>query len=152
GATIAHQRSLGVRYFQIFNEPNKEEEWGVPSRGPQWLAGYWVGAAQVVLSNGGLPGLPPFVTDGSDLEYLQSTLTELKRLGRYDLLHAMWISTHNYGGMDDVGFFRYRQYQKIAERILGHTLPILSTEGGLSTAEETAQIIDAQFDFMRTQR
>ncbi|MCC7165499.1 MAG: peptidoglycan DD-metalloendopeptidase family protein [Anaerolineae bacterium] len=152
GATVAHQRSFGVRYFQIFNEPNNKDEWGVPSRSPQWLARYWVGAAQIVLSNGGLPGLPPFVTDGSDLEYFQDTLIELKRLGRFDLLHAMWISSHNYGGMNEGGFFRYHQYQKIAQEILGHTPPILNTEGGLGTAEQTAQIIDAQFDFMRTQR
>lgn len=152
GATVAHQRAFGVRYFQIFNEPNNKDEWGVATRNPQWLARYWIGAAQVVLANGGLPGLPPFVTDGSDLEYFQETLNELKRLGRYDLLHAMWISTHNYGGMDDAGFFRYRAYQKIAQELFGRTLPMMSTEGGLATAEQTAQIINTQFDFMRTQR
>lgn len=152
GATVAHHRAFGVRYFQIFNEPNNQDEWGVASRSPQWLARYWVGAAQVVLANGGLPGLPPFVTDGSDLEYFQETLNELERLGRFDLLHAMWISVHNYGGMDGAGFFRYREYQKIARDIFGRAIPMLSTEGGLATAEQTAQIIQTQFDFMRTQR
>lgn len=152
GITVAHQRSLGVRYFQIFNEPNNKDEWGVSAQSSEWLARYWVGAAQVVLSNGGLPGLPPFVTDGSDLEYFKNTLSEIKRMGRYDLLHAMWISVHNYGNMNDAGFFRYRQYEQIAQATLGHSLPVLGTEGGLATAEQTAQIIDAQFDFMHTQR
>lgn len=152
GQTVAHLRSLGVRYFQIYNEPNSDGEWSVPMRSPESAAQYWAGAAQMVLMNGGLPGLSPLVPDGNDLDYFRRMLEELKRMGRYDLMHAMWIAVHNYGTMNADGFFRYRQYQEIVREVLGHTVPVLGTEGGLGSAEQTAQIINAQFDFMRTQR
>lgn len=152
GQTVAHLSSLGVRYFQIYNEPNSDGEWGVSEHSPESAARYWAAAAQTVLTNGGLPGLPPLAPDGSDLDYIRRMLKELNRMGRYDLMRAMWISVHNYGAMNADGFFRFRKVQDIAREVLGHTLPMLGTEGGLGTAEQTAQIINAQFDFMRTQR
>ncbi len=152
GATVAHLRTLGVRYFQIYNEPNNDDEWGVPIHSPEWAARYWAAAAQVVLMNGGLPGLPPLVPDGGDLDYFRRMLEELKRMGRYDLMHAMWISIHNYGGMDDGGFFRYRMYEDIVKDVLGHTVPILGTEGGLGSADQTANVIGDIFKYLNTDR
>lgn len=152
GLTVAHLRSLGVRYFQIYNEPNSDGEWAVPVHSPEWAARYWAAAAQIVLTNGGLPGLPPPAPVGDDLDYFRRMLEELKRMGRYDLMHAMWVSVHNYGAMNDDAFFRFRKYQEIAQDVLGHTVPILGTEGGLGTAEQTAEVIQAMFDYMRSDR
>lgn len=152
GATVSHQHALGVRYFQIFNEPNNTNEWSVPTRSPQLLARYWIDAAQVVMANGGLPGLPPFATDNSDLEFFRRTLTEINAMTGEDLLRGTWLAVHTYGDMNDGGFFQYRQYQQIVQRTVGRTLPVLSTEGGMGTAEQTAQIVNAQFEFVRTRR
>jgi murein DD-endopeptidase MepM/ murein hydrolase activator NlpD len=153
GVVVARDREMGVRYFQIFNEPNNPEEWGWnPFRSPQWLARYWLAAAQVVVANGGLPGLTPFSPHGDDLAQFTAVLQELKQTASPAVLNAMWLSVHNYGGMDSNGFFRYRQYEQIAQNIFGRTVPVIGTEGGTGTANSLSGVIDSMFGFMAAQR
>lgn len=155
GWIVARYRERGVRYFQVFNEPNAESEWSAPApHTPERFALYWVQAAEVVAANGGLPGfsaMSPRI-DNSDLVFFNAALAELARLGRYDLINLSWISIHNYGGMSADGFFRYRQYDAAVRKVFGGSLPMLITEGGMETAMGTAPVIAAMYGFVERER
>jgi len=160
GWIVARYRERGVRYFQIYNEPNAQEEWGTrefPT--PEQFVTYWIQGAEVVAANGGFPGFAPMSPqrDDSDLVFFQATLEELKRLGRFDLINLMWISVHNYGDFDshnptDDGFFRYRGYDAITKNVFGASLPTIITEGGLGDAEQMAAAIAPMYRFVQNQR
>ncbi len=161
GWIVARYRERGVRYFQIYNEPNVDEEWGTGDpQTPDRFVSFWVQAAEIVAANGGYPGFSPMSAqdDDSDLAYFQASLEELERLGRYDLMNLMWVAVHNYGdiaggdGKALDGFFRYRAYDAIAKQVLGGTLPIIATEGGLGDAEATAQQIGSMYDYIERRR
>jgi hypothetical protein len=160
GWIIARYRERGVRYFQVFNEPNAEDEWctAAPHTSEQFVS-FWVQAAEVVAANGGLPGFAPMSPqpDDSDLVFFKAALEELKRLGRFDLVNTMWVSIHNYGGFDsrnptDDGFFRYRSYDAIEKQVFGGNLPMIITEGGLANAEAMANVIAPMYQFVASQR
>ncbi|MCL4488333.1 MAG: hypothetical protein M1132_10455 [Chloroflexi bacterium] len=155
GWIVARYRERGVRYFQVFNEPNFDEEWGTEAaHTPEQFATYWAKAAEVVAANGGLPGFAPMAPrlDDSDVVFFTSALQELQRAGRYDLLNLMWIGVHNYGGMTANGFWRYRRYEAAVKQILGASLPIIATEGGLETASATADSIKSMYGFVERER
>ena len=160
GWIIARNRERGVHYFQIYNEPNVDDEWGVETlHSPERYVAYWIQAAEVVAANGGLPGFAPVSPqkDDSDLVFFQAALQELKRLGRFDLANLMWVSVHNYGGFDranptDDGFFRYRSYDAIVRKVFGGSLPMISTEGGTGEAEQMANVSAPMFSFGATER
>jgi hypothetical protein len=160
GWIVARYRERGVRYFQIFNEPNLIEEWGprdAPT--PEQFVAYWIQAAEVIAANGGFPGFAPMSPqrDDSDLDFFQAALEELKRLKRFDLVNPMWVSVHNYGDFDlrnpsGDGFFRYRRYDAITRTIFGGSLPMIITEGGLADAEKTANVIAPMYWFVQNER
>jgi len=160
GWIVARYRERGVRYFQLFNEPNALEEWGTSeSPTPERLVAYWIQGAEVIAANGGFPGFAPMSPqpDDSDLDFFRATLEELKRLKRFDLANLMWVSVHNYGDFDpshptDDGFFRYRSYDAIVRRIFGGSLPMIITEGGLGSAEQMTYAIAPMYQFVANQR
>jgi hypothetical protein len=160
GWIVARYRERGVLYFQIYNEPNAQEEWGArDSPTPEQFVTYWIQGAEVVAANGGFPGFAPMSPqrDDSDLVFFQAALEELKRLGRFDLINLMWISVHNYGDFDshnptDDGFFRYRSYDAIARIVFGGSLPMILTEGGLGDAEQMATEIAPMYRFVQNER
>ena len=163
GWIVARYRERGVRYFQIYNEPNAQEEWGTRDAfrrpTPEQFVAYWIQGAEVVAANGGFPGFAPMSPqrDDSDLVFFQATLEELERLGRFDLINLMWLSVHNYGDFDsrnptDDGFFRYRSYDAIARMVFGGSLPMILTEGGLGDAEQMAAAIAPMYQFVQNQR
>jgi hypothetical protein len=160
GWIVARYRERGVRYFQIFNEPNAEEEWSTQgSPTPEQFISYWIEAAEVVAANGGLPGFAPMSPqpDDSDLDFFQVALEELKRLGRFDLVNMMWVSVHNYGDFDsrnptDDGFYRYRSYDSIAKKVFGGSLPMIIAEGGLANAEQMASAVAPMYQFVAKER
>ncbi len=139
-AVVKHYLPLDVHYYQIYNEPNLIDEWGVDGeRSPERYAKLWADAATVVLYAGGLPGLAAMSPGGnmSDYDYLARTLSYLVRTQRYDLLNRSWLSIHNYTGgapsdfvNDPTGFGRYRRYAEICRSVLGTPLPMIGTEGG----------------------
>lgn len=148
---VIHYRGKGVRYFQIFNEPNAREEWSnaeYPT--PESFIRYWIPAAEIIAQNGGLPGLAPLMPMQSraDELFLETELQLLKRAGRYDLINVMWLAIHNYGEMDEMGFLRYRPYAAISKSALGQTLPTLSTEGGMGDAMSSTETVVNAFDAM----
>ena len=160
GWIVARYRERGVRYFQIYNEPNADDEWGTDTpHSPERFIAYWIQAAEVVAANGGLPGFAPVSPqkDDSDLAFFQAALQELNRLGRFDLANLMWVSVHNYGAFDranptDDGFFRYRTYDAIVKKVLGGSLPIIITEGGTGHAEQMANAIAPMYRFVASER
>jgi len=160
GWIVARYRERGVRYFQLYNEPNVLEEWGNsdPMTPEQFIA-YWIQGAEVIAANGGYPGFSPMSpqADDSDLIFFQNALEELKRLKRFDLVNLMWISVHNYGDFDgknfsDDGFFRYRTYDALVKKTYGGSLPMIITEGGLTVAEQVTNQIGSMYQFIAQQR
>ncbi len=160
GWIVARYRERGVRYFQLFNEPNVDDEWGTDApHSPQQFVSYWIQGAEVIAANGGLPGFSPMSPqpDDSDLAFFQAALEELKRQGRYDLINQMWIAVHNYGDFDPShrssdGFFRYRAYDAIVKQVFGASLPIIITEGGTGDAEQMADVIAPMYQFVAKER
>jgi hypothetical protein len=157
GWVVARYRERGARYFQIFNEPNLKEEWSDPGpRTPERFAAFWAQGAQVVAANGGLPGLAPMSPQGddSDLAFFRAALVELAAQGRWDLINLMWISIHNYGGLDANGFYRYRRYDAVVREVFGATqsIPMLATEAGLENADATATMIAGAYRFIERER
>lgn len=160
GWIVARYRERGVRYFQVFNEPNAPEEWNTGGGyTPERFVAYWIQAADVVAANGGFPGFAPMSpqADDSDLVFFQAALEELKRLKRFDLANLMWVSVHNYGDFDpghptDDGFFRYRAYDTIVRKVFGASLPLIITEGGLGDAESMANVIAPMYRFVTSNR
>ncbi len=160
GWIVARYRERGVRYFQLFNEPNVDDEWSTDApRTPAQFASYWIRGAEVIAANGGLPGFAPTSPqpDDSDLTFFQAVLEELKRQGRFDLVNQMWIAVHNYGTFDpshstDDGFFRYRAYDAIVKQVFGASLPIIITEGGTGDAEHMADVIAPMYQFVAKAR
>ncbi len=171
-AVVKHYLPLGVRYYQIYNEPNLADEWGEDGdRSPERYAALWADAATVVLYAGGLPGLAALSPGGntSDYEYLARTLSYLVRAQRFDLLNRSWLSVHNYTGgapadfvSDAAGFGRYRRYAEISRGALGAPLPMIGTEGGPVPAdgawqaavgdEQVGAWMTAAYAFMQTKR
>lgn len=150
---VIHYRAKGVRYFQIFNEPNAREEWSSPEYPtPESFIRYWIPAAEIVAQQGGLPGLAPLMPmqNRADELFLETELQLLKRAERYDLINVMWLAIHNYGGMDEMGFLRYRRYAAISKSALGQNLPMLSTEGGMGDAMSSTETVVNAFDVMKT--
>ncbi|MBI5033376.1 MAG: hypothetical protein HZB51_22880 [Chloroflexi bacterium] len=160
GWIVARYRDRGVRYFQLFNEPNAIEEWGtseLPT--PEQFVTYWIQGAEVIAANGGFPGFAPMSPqpDDSDLAFFRDALEGLKRLGRFDLANLMWLSVHNYGDFDpshptDDGFFRYRSYDALVRQVFGGSLPMIITEGGLGNAEQMTYAIASMYRFVAKER
>jgi hypothetical protein len=160
GWIVARYRERGVRYFQIFNEPNADDEWSTNApHTPEQFASYWIQAAEVVAANGGFPGFSPMSpqSDDSDLLFFKAALEELKSRGRFDLINLMWIAVHNYGDFDlrnpgDDGFFRYRAYDVVLQKVFGISLPLIITEGGLGDAEAMASVVTPMYRFVAKDR
>ncbi|CAG0977675.1 hypothetical protein ANRL3_01919 [Anaerolineae bacterium] len=160
GWIVARYRERGVRYIQLYNEPNVLEEWNTsdPPTPEQFIA-YWIQGAEVIAANGGFPGFAPMSPqrDDSDLVFFQAALEELKRLKRFDLANMMWVSVHNYGDFDgkhfsNDGFFRYRSYDALVKAVFGGSLPMIITEGGFTNAEQMTHLIAPMYQFVTKER
>jgi hypothetical protein len=98
--TIQRLVAAGVRYFETNNEPNLNVEWkhgampGNLIECAKLVALNWLFDARLILSLGGLPGLPAIGNAGA-----MDLMSALVTLGRQDiLLEGCWIALHNYGG------------------------------------------------------
>jgi hypothetical protein len=102
---------LGVRYFEVNNEPNLLNEWkggwGASDADPtEWKKGNqpqraaqsWVKDAEFVIAAGGLPAIPALSPGGNynDVDFFRAFLVWLKQHNYTDLLaQGCWISIHN---------------------------------------------------------
>lgn len=152
-AMVRHYAKLGVRYFQLYNEPNlMVETGGQPPNVDQYLD-LWVPAARQVIEAGGLPGFGALSPQGEmdDREFLRQSLERLAARGQSHLLDRSWLAMHNYTGPrplgDPDGFLRFQQYDAIIRAALGRSLPIIGTEGGTHTS---AHVSEAQQVAMMT--
>jgi hypothetical protein len=96
--TIKQLVSLGVRYFETNNEPDLTREWkhnaipANPLEAAKLVALNWLFDARVILSLGGLPGLPA-ISNGGAMDLMGA----LVALGRHTILQdGCWIAIHNY--------------------------------------------------------
>ncbi len=139
GAMVRYYKQLGVSYFQLYNEPNLNNE--NPSGKPDVdrYLDKWIPAAQVVTANGGLPGLGALSPGGSfdDIEFLKQMLDKIKQRGEVGTLDKAWLSMHNYTfnhpldyTKDSNGFTKFKWYDAIIREKLGRQMPIIGTEGG----------------------
>jgi hypothetical protein len=142
---VKHFGKLGVRYFQLYNEPNLMVETGGQYPNVEKYLDLWAPAARQVIEGGGLPGFGALSPQGEmdDRLFLQEALTSLKQRGLDYLLNRGWLSMHNYTGPrplnDEDGFMRFKQYNRIIEQALNRALPIIGTEGGTHITEHVSE-------------
>jgi len=160
-AMVRHYNSLGVSYFQLYNEPNLKVETGGQQPDVKRYLDLWIPAAKQVIAAGGLPGIGALSPQGDvdDRQFLAETLAELQARGETRLLNRTWLAVHNYTGPRDFtdpdGFLRYRQYDAIIRSILGHSLPMVGTEGGTQlgpgvTEEKQVQLMTQAYRYMES--
>lgn len=157
GAVVRHYRSLGVYYFQLYNEPNVNVENDQGFANPNHYAAVWADAAREVIANGGLPGLGALSPGGAynHYEFLDRTLRALAFNGDDDLLNRAWLSVHNYHGTrpqnDPDGFLLFRNYDAIVHSHLSRSMPMIGTEGGSysDNPETVKNHLSFQYTYMR---
>jgi hypothetical protein len=80
GWIVARYRERGVRYFQLYNEPNVLEEWGTSeSLAPDQFIAYWIQGAEVIAANGGFPGFAPMSPQKDDSDRIYSAACHCER-------------------------------------------------------------------------
>jgi hypothetical protein len=156
GALVRHYTAKGVFYYQLYNEPNVNDENREGVSNPNQYALSWATAAREVAANGGFPGLGALSPGGAynHYEFLSRTLLALKRNGDLSLLNRGWISVHNYHGLrqpdDPDGYLLFRRYDQIVRTHLGRSLPQIGTEGGSyhSDPHVAKEILIWQYQYM----
>jgi hypothetical protein len=160
---VAHYKGLGVRYFQLFNEPNLMVETGGRPPNPNSYLDLWIPAAEQVIEGGGLPGFGALSPQGEmdDRHFLRESLQALKARGKDHLLNRSWLAMHNYTGPrpmnDPDGFMRFKQYHNIIQDVVGRALPIIGTEGGTHISEHVPEeqqvnMVTNAYQYMENQR
>ena len=138
-AMVRHYKSLGVEYYQLYNEPNLcvENPDGVPN--VERYTDLWLRDAKRVVTAGGLPGFGALAPGGNfdDIEFLKQSFDRVKAKGETATLDRAWLSLHNYTlnhpldyTKDSNGFLKYKFYDQIVREKLGRQMPIIGTEGG----------------------
>jgi hypothetical protein len=152
-ALVRHYRSLGVYYFQLYNEPNLRVENGGRMPDVSRYLDLWLPAARIVAANGGLPGFGALSPQGDvdDLTFLREALRQIKARGATETLNRAWLSVHNYGA----DYLRVRQYDEIIRQELGRSLPQIGTEAGIYSGphlseEEQVRILADAYRYMRS--
>jgi hypothetical protein len=157
GDMVAHYVNRGVYYYQIYNEPNANEENSQGFANPNQYAVAWAAAARDVIDNGGLPGIGGLSPGGAYDHYtfLARTLTALRYNGDSGLLNHAWLSVHNYHGLrpldDPNGFLLFRKYDEIIRVQLHRSMPMIGTEAGSYSPNPQVEkdLISAQYAYMR---
>jgi hypothetical protein len=157
GRMVAHYRERGVYYYQIYNEPNANEENSQGFANPNQYATAWAATARDVIDNGGLPGIGALSPGGAydHYSFLARTLTALRYNGELELLNHAWLSIHNYNGLrpldDPDGFIMFRKYDEIIRVQLHRSMPMIGTEGGSYSSDPQVEenLLVAQYSYMR---
>jgi hypothetical protein len=157
GRMVQHYRAKGVYYYQLYNEPNVNDENHQGFANPNQYAIAWANTARVIVANGGLPGIGAFSPGGAydHYEFLDRTLRALEFNGDAHLLNHAWLSVHNYHGTrpydDPDGFLLFRKYDAIVQSHLGRSLPMVGTEGGSYSDDPNVvkDLLAYQYGYMR---
>jgi hypothetical protein len=113
---VRHYRRLGVRYFQLYNEPNLKGHPGGwrdhEQISVEHMLDVWLPAARVVQAAGGIPTTPPLAPGGhyDDVAFLDAFLGGIQARGAEDVFYGEWdaatgqvvrygaiLNVHNYG-------------------------------------------------------
>jgi hypothetical protein len=156
-AMVRHYRAKGVYYYQLYNEPNVNDENHQSFANPNQYAIAWASTARVIVANGGLPGIGAFSPGGAynHYEFLDRTLRAIEFNGDAALLNHAWLSVHNYHGTrpydDPDGFLLFRKYDEIVRSHLGRSLPMIGTEGGSysDNPDVVKDLLAYQYGYMR---
>lgn len=156
-AMVRHYRAKGVHYYQLYNEPNVNEENNQGAANPNQYATVWAVGARIVIENGGYPGFGSMSPGGAynHYLYLERIIQVLKHNGDGWLLNRAWLSVHNYHGTrphdDPDGFLMFRNYDQILQVHLGRSLPMIGTEGGSYSTDINVEksLIIYQYTYMR---
>lgn len=154
---VAYYRPRGVYYYQLYNEPNVNDENHQGFANPNHYARVWADAARVVINNGGFPGLGALSPGGAYDHYafLDRTIRTIQWQGDEDLFNRTWLSVHNYHGLrpydDPHGFLLFRNYDEIVRHHLHRSLPMIGTEAGSYSPDPQIekQFIVFQYSYMR---
>ncbi len=148
---VEHYKQMGVSYFQIYNEPNLDDENAGQQPNATRYAENWMAAASQVVKGGGLPGLAPLSPQGqvNDLAFLRQSLQTIESEGGGNLLSQAWLSVHNYGQ----DYLRVRQYDQTVRGVLGRSLPEIGTEAGIYQGQNVSQadqvrIVTGAYDYL----
>jgi hypothetical protein len=143
GALVRHYKSLGVSYFQLYNEPNVTAENNGQAPDVKRYLDLWLPAAKIVADNGGYPGFGALSPGGQypDTGFLGDALDQIRARGQTGVLDHAWLDIHNYQGnrqlSDPAGFSRYKVYADVLQQKLGRLMPMIGTEGGTFTDSST---------------
>ncbi len=146
-ALVGHYRTLGVYYYQLYNEPNLNVENPDGAPGVGKYLDNWIPAARAVAAAGGFPGIGSLSPGGNfdDLDFLKQTFDKVKQRGEVDVLDKAWLGLHNYTlnhpldyVKDSNGFLKFKWYDAVVREKLGRQMPIIGTEGGthIGTADD----------------
>ncbi len=99
---VTEATSQGIRYFELYNEPNLAGPAGGWAEGEpiqvERVVEWWLAAARDVHAAGGHPSLPPLAGGGTidDLVFLRQFLDGIKARGQTTQLIGTWLPVHNY--------------------------------------------------------
>ena len=148
---VSQYRNQGVRYFQLYNEPNLACENEDQTPDPSRYVDQWIPAARQVVRGGGLPGIGALSPQGDvdDVQFLTEVLNEIEARGAGDLLDTAWLSVHNYGQ----DYLRVRAYDEVVRNSIGRSLPQIGTEAGIYpgggiTEDDQVQIVTDAYKYM----
>lgn len=160
---VKQYKTLGVSYYQIYNEPNLECEWEgdkFPENSVKLFADAFVPRAKAVLDAGGIPGIPGpapgyYDTDGKikdGADYFKYMIDELIARGERGLASKCFVALHNYATSrdplqdSDRGFREFVKYREIMTR---HALdiPQIGCEGG-TRPEDTGGDLDKMAEWV----
>ena len=158
GPMVRHYRARGVYYYQLYNEPNINDENHQGFANPNQYAIAWAAAAREVIANGGYPGIGALSPGGQYDHYafLDRTIHALRWNGDLWLLNRSWLSVHNYHGLrpydDPHGFLLFRNYDEIVRHHLHFSMPMIGTEAGSYSPDPQVekQHLIQQYTYMRS--
>jgi hypothetical protein len=157
GPMVRHYRARGVYYYQLYNEPNINDENHQGFANPNQYAIAWAASAREVINNGGYPGIGALSPGGQYDHYafLDRTIQALRWNGDMGLLNRSWLSVHNYHGLrpfdDPHGFLLFRNYDEIIRHHLQFSMPMIGTEAGSYSQDPLVekQHLIRQYSYMR---
>ena len=133
GRDIAILNEIGLPpYFQIYNEPEVEEEWdGNTINREQWIANF-IQAARDVYNAGGYPGLQVL-----DDEWGLAVIREIKARQGERMFGRMFFVPHPYGAnhppswnQDEIGVLGFQFAARVFQSEIGFVPPFIAGEGG----------------------
>ncbi|TAK34487.1 MAG: hypothetical protein EPO21_09475 [Chloroflexota bacterium] len=131
----------GMRYVIPYNEPNLIGENAGRTPDPIDFAQRWIAAAEVIHAEGGYPVLTPLAPEGDhpDVDYFQKYLGAVvaAKGAQWLLDYHVAVGVHSYILRPTDSYLgRFQTYDSIVRQVVGQSLPMLGTEGGVVMGKE----------------